>query len=217
MTEEDIEEDESEYDVPATRRSPKKRVTVDEDDIDEENESEAEEAMLGAAIQESIRIARNETAGTSSAGAGSSSKPRLSGPAARAAAAAERRLGLAQSESVEDFTSAFGAEDDEVLEISDDDEPLATKTKAKGKSKAKGKKTKVADTSKPKVMTLAEQKRLRSEARAQARLERNSTRAEEKALKAKLGRRLTYVGFNVFFPSFFSILYTSSLNAFYLR
>ncbi|EIM85522.1 uncharacterized protein STEHIDRAFT_59279 [Stereum hirsutum FP-91666 SS1] len=147
--------------------------------------------MLGAAIQESIRTARNETAGVSSAGAGSSSKPRLSGPAARAAAAAERRLGLARSESVEDFTSAFGAEDDEVLEISDD-EPLATKTKAKGKSKAKGKEAKVADTSKPKVMTLAEQKRLRSEARAKARLERNSTKAEEKALKAKLGRPLTY-------------------------
>lgn len=197
MNEDDIEEDESDYEVPATRRSPKKRVAIDEDYLDEDNESEAEEAMLGAAIQESIRTARNETAGVSSAGAGSSSKPRLSGPAARAAAAAERRLGLARSESVEDFTSAFGAEDDEVLEISDD-EPLATKTKAKGKSKAKGKQAKVADTSKPKVMTLAEQKRLRSEARAKARLERNSTKAEEKALKAKLGRPLTYVGLDVF-------------------
>lgn len=193
---EDDIEDESDYEVPATRRLPKKRVAVEEDDLDEDEESEAEEAMIGAAIQESIRTARNETAGVSSAGASSSSfKPRLSGPAARAAAAAEKRLGLARSVSVEDFASALGAGEDEVLEISDD-EPLATKTKAKCQSNGKGK-TKIADTSKPKVMTLAEQKRLRREARAKARLEKNSTKAEEKALRAKLGRRLTYVGFNI--------------------
>ncbi|KAI0637648.1 SNF2 family N-terminal domain-containing protein [Trametes polyzona] len=153
---------------------------VDSDALDELDD-EDEDVMVDAAVQQSLRTAREErdrAAGLASAGAGSS-KPRASTNKAAAlrAAAAERRL--AQNHDVE--VIELLTESEAPSESESEDEPLS---KSKGKQVAKSKPSK--------TMTLTEMRKANREERRQARLNRSATAKEERALREELGRRLTY-------------------------
>lgn len=152
---------------------------------------DADDVLMDFAVQESLQTARNDNSkasGHSSAGAGSSSvkKPRNAAAALRAAAA-ERRLSIAKKEPVvisddedfklpEDENSAESDNSDDSI----DEEPLSKK--AKGKAKA-------VVRQQPKVMTVADIKRRRAEARQQTK----ERKAEERELRKKFGRKLTQV------------------------
>ena len=147
-------------------------------------EGEDEEAvMLDAAIQDSLRIARNgDTAGRSSAGAGPS-KPRENSRAARAqriAAAVEKRLKGAKSlEPLDsDDLDEGDSSDEQALSNSKQKKPAAKKGATSAKARTTGGR-----------MTMAELKKARKEKRLQAQVNKK----EELALRKKLGRRLTPV------------------------
>lgn len=147
-------------------------------------EGEDEEAvMLDAAIQDSLRTARNEdTAGSSSAGAGPS-KPRENSRAARAqriAAAVEKRLKGAKSDDYvnSDDLDDGNSSDEEALSNSKQKKPAAKKGAASAKARSTGG-----------HMTLADLRKARKEKRLQA----QANKKEELALRKKLGRRLTPV------------------------
>ena len=156
----------------------------DDSDLVVEVDESGEEAMVHAAVRQSLRTAREEqerAAGLTSAGAGSSKARAPTKAASQRAAAAEKRLARAQqgdSQGDSDFVEG-------ILSLSDDseDEPLS---KGKGKQVAKAP---VEPLGKAKHMTINELRKLR---RAENR--RNNTVAKEEAeLRAKLGRKLTYV------------------------
>ena len=156
----------------------------DDSDLVVEVDESDEEAMVHAAVRQSLRTAREEqerAAGLTSAGASSSKARAPTKASQRAAAAAEKRLARAQegdSQGDSDFV-------EDILSLSDDseDEPLS---KGKGKQVAKAP---VEPLGKAKHMTINELRKLR---RAENR--RNNTVAKEEAeLRAKLGRKLTYV------------------------
>ncbi|KAI0069235.1 hypothetical protein BV25DRAFT_1896248 [Artomyces pyxidatus] len=132
----------------------------DSEFVAEELDTEDDEEMFQTAIRESIQYV---------GGASSSKVPNLDSPAARAAAAAERRLAK--------VNEMAWSEDD-----SEEDEPLV---KGKGKGKGSKGKGKTAATR----MTPAERRR---ETRRKAREAKNATRSEEHKLMRELGRRLTY-------------------------
>ncbi|KAK0467795.1 SNF2 family N-terminal domain-containing protein [Desarmillaria tabescens] len=106
-------------------------------------------------------------------------------PAALRAAAAEHRLARANrsidvDDSVMESTGQLSSESE--------DEPLSRRGKGKAKGKGKGK----ASVDPPKIMTFAELRRLRREAKNKNLEETKATRLEEKAMRKRLGRRLTY-------------------------
>ncbi|KAI0662868.1 SNF2 family N-terminal domain-containing protein [Cubamyces menziesii] len=153
-------------------------------DFGDDLDTDDEELMVGAAVQQSLQSAREDqerTAGLTSAGAGSS-KARPSptkAAAALRAAAAERRLARSSQPEVIDLVS----DSEEVSFASEsEEEPLS---KAKGKQAAKPR-------TKTKTMTLKELRELRKEERRQARARRNGTASEEAAMRKQLGRKLTY-------------------------
>ncbi|TFY60608.1 hypothetical protein EVJ58_g5037 [Rhodofomes roseus] len=159
--------------------------------IDDEYVAEGiddEDVMVGAAIQASLESARQDdsrNAGISSAGASSSKqRPSTSSAAALRAAAAERRL--AKERDGASVQSQSEPESEPESE-SEDERPLA-KGKGKGKAKVSGALAKLADTSEPRHMTLAERKH----ARKLARMEKSEVKQEEQKLRYKLGRKLTY-------------------------
>ncbi|KAK0490486.1 SNF2 family N-terminal domain-containing protein [Armillaria novae-zelandiae] len=144
-----------------------------DDQSDADSDSEDEEAlMLQLAVRNSLQANRED--------AGESSSAPIS-PAALRAAAAERRLTRA-NRSVDVDDSAMEFLDD--LSSGSDDEPLSRRGKGKGKAKAS------ADL--PEVMTFAELRKLRKEAKNKNLEETKATRMEEKAMRKRLGRKLTY-------------------------
>ncbi len=149
-----------------------------EDHSAADSDSEDEEAlMLQLAVRNSLN-ANSEDAGESSSASMS--------PAALRAAAAERRLTRA-NRSIDVDDSAMEILGD--LSSESDDEPLSRRGKVKGKGKGKAK----ASADPPKVMTFAELRKLRREAKNKNLEETKATRMEEKAMRKRLGRRLTYV------------------------
>ncbi len=149
-----------------------------EDHSAADSDSEDEEAlMLQLAVRNSLN-ANSEDAGESSSASMS--------PAALRAAAAERRLTRA-NRSIDVDDSAMEILGD--LFSESDDEPLSRRGKVKGKGKGKAK----ASADPPKVMTFAELRKLRREAKNKNLEETKATRMEEKAMRKRLGRRLTYV------------------------
>ena len=165
-----------------------------ESDFGDDLDTDDEELMVGAAVQQSLQSAREDqerTAGLTSAGA-ASSKARPSptkAAAALRAAAAERRLARSSQPEVIDLVS----DSEEVSFASEsEEEPLS---KAKGKQAAKPR-------TKTKTMTLKELRELRKEERRQARARRNGTASEEAAMRKQLGRKLTYVSGSIYQTSF---------------
>ncbi|KAL0949077.1 hypothetical protein HGRIS_009172 [Hohenbuehelia grisea] len=184
------ESDFSEGDAPlreiarSTRNSPRKQA-VPESDIEdfEEVASEAEDLMLRAAVELSLDSVN--------AGEGSSSKPRgtaRSAMAARAAAAAERRLSRTKQAIVDDDEFALEYVSDE----EDADESLDEETFSQKRGKIVPKKASVADTSRPKSMTVAQLRRLKREERQSKLQDKRANRKEEQALMRVLGRKLTH-------------------------
>ncbi|KAJ8086064.1 DNA repair protein rad16 [Marasmius tenuissimus] len=161
------------------RRSPKKYLT--ESAMDSEDE---DDVMLDAAI----RLSREEAQGGDDAGPSSSrdASSRVNPQALLRAAAAERRLSKRKETTFGVDDSAMDLDDLSSLSSDESDVPLA---KGKGKGKGKGKaKTQTKTKTVPddgKSLTLAQRRKLRREAS-------NPTKAEEKALRKKLGRKLTH-------------------------
>lgn len=176
----------SEYQASEDEVAPNGHNAYEDDDASEVEE----QAMLQAAIQDSLDTARfNESrnVGMSSAGAGSS-KTRLpvdSDTALRAAAAAvaERRLANDREQS-HDNTDV---DDSDALSLSSDDVPMA------GKGASKMLQNLIKDTSKTDSTSWAQTQKRRREQRRQARLEKSQIGQEEARLRYKLGRKLTYV------------------------
>lgn len=152
-----------------------------EDHSAADSDSEDEDAlMLQLAVRNSLNANRED--------AGESSSASMSPAALLAAAAAERRLTRAnRSIDVDDSAMEFLGD----LSSESDDEPLSRRGKAKGKGKGKAKAKASVDP--PKVMTFAELRKLRREAKNKNLEETKATRMEEKAMRKRLGRRLTYV------------------------
>ncbi|KJA21693.1 hypothetical protein HYPSUDRAFT_41836 [Hypholoma sublateritium FD-334 SS-4] len=152
---------------------------------EESMNEEDEEIMLDAAVRESLQTADADVA--------SSSSNRITGPSREAqlrAAAAERRLTRKNKAiDVDDHEEAYM--DSDALDIdSSDEEPLMSPTRGKGKASPKTKSVSIARP--PKVMTVAEMKRARKEARLASIAGRKANKKEEIALIKKLGRRLTH-------------------------
>ncbi|TFY51899.1 hypothetical protein EVG20_g10787 [Dentipellis fragilis] len=170
--------------APAPKRARvrvqhRKRGSVVDDDtdvVDVDEDADAEELMLDAAIRESIRSAHallEESAG----GAGPSGVPQTA--AARAAAAIEHQLALEAGHEIDlDALSELSGRE------SSDEEPLV-----KGKAKAGAKKGKAKPKTKTKKLT---KKQLRRSATQEELDAKRTVKAEERALRAKLGRKLTY-------------------------
>lgn len=147
---------------------------------------EDEQIMLDAAVRESLQTANTNVA--------SSSSNRIAGPSREAqlrAAAAEQRLTRKnKAVDVDDYEEAHM--DSDALDIdSSDEEPLLSPTRGKGKASPKTKSVSIARP--PKVMTVAEMRRARKEARLASITGRKANKKEEMALMKKLGRRLTHV------------------------
>jgi DNA repair protein RAD16 len=159
-------------------------------DEDEEDDTDDEEIMVDAAVRLSLQVPNTNGASTSSG--------RSSGPNADAvlrAVAAERRLARnkkalvrAIEEANEDYeedqygVAASDSDSQDVISSFDsesNEEPLAKK---------KANKSTVA-RSKVQVMTIADMRQHKNEAA----LVRRELKREQRALMAKLGRRLTYV------------------------
>lgn len=169
-------QDEEELSVPRRKR------LVDDEIADEGIDDE--DVMIDAAIQESLRTAREglEVAmGTTSVGAGSSrAKAPLNTAASLRAAAVEKRLGKRKAKKE---TEDFVPDSDETSELelamssSESEEEPIIRSKGKNKKVVASKKTK--GKGKAKKMTAAEERKLR--------------RAEEREMRKKLGRKLTAV------------------------
>ncbi|EEB98065.1 hypothetical protein MPER_02493, partial [Moniliophthora perniciosa FA553] len=178
-----------------TRNSPRKQVTNTVPD------SEDDEIMLNAAIQ----LSRDEMSLVGTDAGPSSGKGRAANAEAiRRAEAAVRRIveqsrhGFDVDDAAMDIdngdgTSDVSSDDDDggdTSDVSSDDEadePLTKKGKGKAKAKGRAPVAKSTDNGN-KFMTLAQAKR---EARRRRQEENESTKAEEKALRKKLGRKLT--------------------------
>ncbi|KAJ7590563.1 SNF2 family N-terminal domain-containing protein [Mycena floridula] len=168
----------------STRSSPRKLFVIDSD---EDMDVDDEDIMMDAAIQLSLLQGRR-----GSSQASGSSRPTAISPnplAALRAAAAEKRIARAnKSIDIEDVDIALSSDEDS------DSEPIAKKTKGKGKgkapakTKAKGKTPDVVST----IMTIAEMRRQKKEARSKLLAERQEAKKEEMALRLKLGRKLTH-------------------------
>ncbi len=159
------------------------------DDVDESDE----EALLETVVKQSLRMAREDqeqAAGLVSAGAGSSkSRP----PAKKTTAATRRRS------KKEEIVTELDSSDLEFEDLSDitldesEDEPLAkSKSKGKGKQAAKGKSKEPAEEMFTPA-TRKELKKMTKEERKTEMLRRRGVAKDEAEMRAKLGRKLTYV------------------------
>ncbi|KAI0341445.1 hypothetical protein BDW22DRAFT_1358999 [Trametopsis cervina] len=147
---------------------------------------DAEDILMDVAVQESLQSARSthsEITGAVASGSGpaKSTKPRNAAAALRAAAA-ERRVSHAKSDTVAaGLDDDFDPSDDEVN--SSDEEFLPKKGKGKGKGS-----TQAAARRPAKMMSFAELRKHKQELRQAAKLRR----AEERVIAQKLGRKLTH-------------------------
>lgn len=174
----------SEDDIPAPRyRKTLQKHEFPSPELDYDDEAD-EELMVDDAIQMSLQTARLD--GSSTGGAGPSSRPKISASRA-AAAAAERRLARSKKGANDlDFdTAAFETESEAQ---SSESEPLF-ESKGKGKKQS----TKIRDTSAATSMTITELRKKRKEDRRRALEARQANKTEERALAKKLGRKLTWV------------------------
>ena len=158
------------------------------DDIDGSDE----EALLATVVKQSLKTAREDqerAAGLVSAGAGSS-KSRI--PAKKATAVTRRRV-KEEDDLIElDSLSELEFEDlSDILSDESEDEPLA---KGKGKQVAKGKGKKSTEE-KFTPATKKELKKMSKEERKMEMLRRRGVAKDEAEMRAKLGRKLTYVSF----------------------
>ncbi|KAF9076667.1 SNF2 family N-terminal domain-containing protein [Rhodocollybia butyracea] len=155
----------------AIRSSTAKKRAAVEDNSDADEDEDA--IMLEAAVQLSLQTVRNtDTADSSS----SSRAPAVNTPAAVRAAAIEKRLAANAKSGFHVDDSAMSLND--LSGLSDSDaEPLTQKFKAKSKAKSKSKR----DVKESKVMTMADIRRAKKE-----------EKQEERALRKKLGRKLTW-------------------------
>ncbi|KZT74470.1 hypothetical protein DAEQUDRAFT_660154 [Daedalea quercina L-15889] len=117
----------------------------------------------------------------SSAGASSSKqRPPVNSAAALRAVAAERRLAKERGDA-----SSIDSVSDNVGPNSEDELAVA---KGKGKSKASAALMNLVDTSEPRIMTLAERRRIRK----MQRMEKSEVKKEEQRMRSRLGRKLTH-------------------------
>jgi len=147
---------------------------------DEAQDEEDEEVMLDAAVRLSLQT---DTANGASSSRGSRN---LSQAAMKAAEAAERRIRNSARQTVKedsDLDLDASAPSDEG---SESDAPLISK--ARGKSRVSIRQTPAA-----KAMTISEMQRRSREAKKNRSKGDPELIAEEKAMKKKLGRRLTHV------------------------
>lgn len=187
-----VDEDFEEEFPVKTRKSPRKSRTIL--DADFEDDSEGEEIMMDAAIQESLHSARMGQISSNGAGP-SSSRPKASSKSAAAlrAAAAEKRLAHSKGEDVDSDEFQIALETEEEAQSSSEEEAF-TKTKGKGKGKKAPKKTVIVrDTSSTKFMSLSERRALNREKRKLAKSANSANRKEELAMIKQFGRKLTYV------------------------
>jgi DNA repair protein RAD16 len=183
-------ESDSEDDIPAPRyRKASQRRELSSPELDDDEEAD-EELMVDAAIQMSLQTARLD--GSSSGGAGPSSRPKISASRA-AAAAAERRLAHSKK-GVDELESDAAVFETESEAMSSESEPLF-EGKGKGKKK-KNQSAQIRDTSAATSMTIMEMKKKRREDRRRALVERQANKTEERASAKKLGRKLTWVCVN---------------------
>ncbi|KAG7096575.1 hypothetical protein E1B28_003995 [Marasmius oreades] len=167
---------ESEEDSDAGRDD--RWLRLPQDMLDDEHD----DLMLEAALKLSRQ---NQEANNSSGPSSSLSSTRDVNPEAlRHAALAERRLNR-QSETSSDFGAALDLDD---LSSLSSEEPGVPVVKGKGKSKARAK-AKSRSSTKP--MSLTQMRKLRREERRRRLEETSPAKAEEKALRKKLGRGLT--------------------------
>jgi DNA repair protein RAD16 len=158
-----------------------------------DDDMDAEDVLVDAAIQESLQTAQAARAianGVTSAGVGSSgSKTRAPRNAASAlrAAAAERRMSRAKEPHTSDAEFELSDEEEDA-QSSMSDSPLSGRASKKGKGKAKGKGDDSHQTTWTN-MSQTDRKRRQQENRAAAR----ARKAQERKLIEKLGRRLTQV------------------------
>jgi len=143
----------------------------DTDSVGEDSE-EDEAIMLATAVEMSLQTQMTVIASSSS-----SRLPSINSAAAKRAAAAERRLARPNRDvDVDDFTM-------DVDSGSESEAPLAKGNKAKAPYTVK----------KKKHMTLAEMRKQKREERKAATPAKKHHKAEEMALRRKLGRKLTQV------------------------
>ncbi|KAE9394295.1 hypothetical protein BT96DRAFT_998675 [Gymnopus androsaceus JB14] len=165
----DSDDEPSRPQKPARPSPAKQRKVVDEPIYGSDEDQDA--IMLEAAMQLSRQTGRNTNGAGSSSGATSTL---INTEAARRAAAIESRLAALSQNGFDVDDSAMGFEDLSSLSSDPDEEPLPKKSKKKvKKSKAKPKKGKKADQSNP-ILSVRELKR------------------EERELRRKLGRKLTW-------------------------
>lgn len=163
----------------------------------EEEGIDADEVMMDAVVQESLELARSARLGDSAGAGGSSSQPARTAAAALRAAAAERRLARLQDGTPDVIdVDAYDSELDPISvssDLSSEDEPLKRKGKTKAKAKTKAK-TKAKGKAKAKGSTKSTGNKATwaEKRREQQRLDKER-KAEEKALRKKLGRKLTLV------------------------
>lgn len=167
------DEDYASDDAPATRRSPRKSSVTDFVQLDEDSDIEAQ--MMQEAIQLSMLSVVDEDRLGSGAGASSSSASALR------AVAAECRLELSK----QGLAGGYIIDSDAELANASDDEPLSKKGKGKGKGKAKGGSIKNSKRNKA-----AEDEDRQDHVHKWS--EKRTLRAEQQALRKKLGRKLTY-------------------------
>uniref|UniRef100_A0A0W0GE17 Uncharacterized protein n=1 Tax=Moniliophthora roreri TaxID=221103 RepID=A0A0W0GE17_MONRR len=184
------DESNSDYDsdqpLRNTRSSPRKQTA------DIVSDSEDDEIMLNAAIQ----LSRDEMTLGTGTGPSSGKGRAANAEAVRRAEAAERRIAKQSRNGFDVDDAAMDIDDDndddtsDISSDDDSDEPLTLKGKGKAKAKDKASVAKTADSGN-KFMTLAQMRQARREEKRRLREENKSTKAEEKALKKKLGRKLT--------------------------
>lgn len=173
---ESSEGDDSASEAPVTRRSPRKSDFTDFVELDEDSDVEAQ--MVREAMQLSMRTVEEEERTRSGAGTSSSSASALR------AAAAERRLALSK----QGIQGGYIIDSDAESALTSDGEPLSKKGKGKGKGKGK---SASKSTRKSKGRKAAEEDYLLGDD-GDAAAEKKAIRAEQTALRKKLGRRLTH-------------------------
>lgn len=199
LSDEDDEDDGSWHesdvdDIQATAKLHSFAEALEEDGID------ADDIVMDIVVKESLEMARStQIEGSSGAGSSKKNSARTVAAALRAAAA-EGRLTRSQQPSEVIDVDAYNSDvldDSSLSEVSiSDGEPLA---KAKGKSKAKGKaKAKAPAKSKSagsaaKIMTIGELRQQKREQRKEKRRQADERKKEERAMRKKLGRKLTQV------------------------
>ena len=162
----------------------------------EEEGIDADEIVMDAVIQESLETARAEASGTAGAG-GSKAKPSRNAAAALRAAAAERRLTRAKGEpDVIDVDAIMSDALDSDIEILSDssEEPLA---KPRGKGKGKGKAKAAPKATRSKAKGKGKGKKGKGENWERDLVTLTELKREEKALRKRLGRKLTQVSGSV--------------------